>query len=131
MAVEMAMPILVVDDYAAMRRIIRVLLAELGFTNIEQAEDGKSALTKLRQRSYGLVISDLKMQPMHGLELLTEIRSDAKLKGLPVIVVAAASDVDRVATAKAAGASDYIVKPFAANTLRRKLERVLGELSDQ
>ena len=126
MAVDMTMPILVVDDYAAMRRIIRVLLLELGFTNIDQADDGSAALAKLHERSYGLIISDMKMQPMHGLDLLLEVRRDAKLKQVPFIIVTAAADAERVTTAKAAGASDYIVKPFAAETLRRKLENVLG-----
>jgi two-component system, chemotaxis family, chemotaxis protein CheY len=120
------LPILVVDDYAAMRRIIRTLLVKIGFTNIEFAENGASALAKLRESPYALIISDSKMEPMSGLELLREVRRDERLKSIPFIMVTGAVDADGFAAAKKTGVSDYIVKPFTAETLRKKLTGVLN-----
>jgi two-component system chemotaxis response regulator CheY len=122
------MPVLVVDDYNTMRRIIRNLLEQIGFSKLDEAEDGAAALAKLRNGGFGLVISDWNMEPMSGLELLKEVRQDAKLKALPFIMVTAESKTDNVVAAKAAGVSQYIVKPFNAETLTRKIESVVGAL---
>jgi len=126
MAVDMNMPILIVDDYKTMLRIVRNLLKQLGFDNVEEATDGSSALAKLRDKPYGLVISDWNMEPMTGIQLLREVRADAKLKALPFIMVTAESKSENVIVAREAGVSNYIVKPFNAATLKQKLTTVLG-----
>ena len=119
------MKILVVDDYATMRRIVRNLLTQIGFSDIEEAGDGVTALAKLRESKFGLVISDWNMEPMTGIQLLREVRADSKLKALPFIMITAESKTENVVAAKAAGVSNYIVKPFNAETLRGKIEKVL------
>ncbi len=126
MAVDMNMPVLIVDDYKTMLRIIRNLLKQLGFNNVDEAMDGGAALTKLRQKDFGLVVSDWNMDPMTGLQLLQEVRKDEKLKGMPFIMVTAESKTDNVVAAKEAGVSNYIVKPFNAATLKSKLVSVIG-----
>ena len=120
--------VLVVDDYNTMRRILRNLLSQIGFNNVEEAEDGSTGLRKMRERSFGLVISDWNMQPMSGLEFLKEVRNDGQLKETPFIMITAESKTENVVAAKAAGVSNYIVKPFNADTLKKKIEAVLGEL---
>lgn len=127
MAVDMNMNVLIVDDYKTMLRIIRNLLRQLNFVNIDEATDGSMALQKLRQGSYGLVISDWNMEPMTGIQLLREVRADAKLKHIPFIMVTAESKSENVIAAKEAGVSNYIVKPFNAETLKAKLVSVLGD----
>jgi len=127
MAVDLNMPILIVDDYKTMLRIVRNLLSQLGFNNVDEATDGSSALHKLRDKRFSLVISDWNMEPMTGLQLLKEVRNDAKLKALPFIMVTAESKTDNVVAAKEAGVSNYIVKPFNAATLKSKLVTVLGD----
>jgi two-component system chemotaxis response regulator CheY len=124
--VDKNMPILIVDDYKTMLRIIRNLLKQLGFNNVDEAIDGSSALTKLREKDCALVISDWNMEPMSGLQLLKEVRSDVKLKELPFIMITAESKSENVIAAKEAGVSNYIVKPFNAATLKGKLTTVLG-----
>ncbi len=124
--VDKNMSILIVDDYKTMLRIIRNLLKQLGFNNVDEAIDGSSALTKLRDKDFGLVISDWNMEPMSGLQLLKEVRSDVKLKELPFIMITAESKSENVIAAKEAGVSNYIVKPFNAATLKGKLTAVLG-----
>ena len=119
------MNILIVDDYKTMLRIIRNLLRQLDFQNVDEATDGAAALSMLRSGSYGLVISDWNMQPMTGLQLLQEVRADAKLKNMPFIMVTAESKTENVVAAKQAGVSNYIVKPFNAETLKEKIEKVL------
>ena len=126
MAVDKNMPILIVDDYKTMLRIIRNLLNQLNFINVEEAVDGITALAKLRSNSIGLVISDWNMEPMTGLQLLREVRADANLKDTPFIMITAESKTENVVAAKEAGVSNYIVKPFNAETLRTKLVSVLG-----
>jgi two-component system, chemotaxis family, chemotaxis protein CheY len=126
MAVDMNMNILIVDDYKTMLRIISNLLKQLGFKNIEEASDGTEALRKLREGNFGFVISDWNMVPMTGLQLLKEVRADAKLKQLPFIMVTAESKTENVVEAKTAGVSNYIVKPFNAETLKQKIVSVLG-----
>ena len=125
-AVDMNMPILIVDDYKTMLRIIRNLLKQLGFTNVDEATDGAAALQKLRDNDFGLVISDWNMEPMSGLELLKEVRADGKLQKTPFIMVTAESKSENVVAAKEAGVNNYIVKPFNAATLKGKLNAVLG-----
>tara|TARA_R110000787_G_scaffold130811_1_gene242750 strand:+ start:378 stop:764 length:387 start_codon:yes stop_codon:yes gene_type:complete len=127
MAVDKNMKILVVDDYKTMIRIIRNLLKQLGFNNVEEATDGGSALTKLRDGSFDLCISDWNMEPMTGFQLLKEVRADVKLAALPFIMVTAESKTENVIAAKQAGVSNYIVKPFNAATLKAKLVGVLGD----
>lgn len=119
------MKVLVVDDYNTMRRIIRNLLSQIGYNDVDEAEDGSAALAKLRKGDYGLVISDWNMEPMTGYELLKEVRADARLKELPFILVTAESKTENVVAAKKAGVNNYIVKPFNAATLESKINAVL------
>ncbi len=126
MAVDKNMPILIVDDYKTMLRIIRNLLKQLGFTNVDEAMDGGEALTKLRSAEFDLVISDWNMDPMTGLQLLKEVRADNNLKKTPFIMITAESKTENVVAAKEAGVNNYIVKPFNAATLRTKLSSVIG-----
>lgn len=126
MAVDLNMPVLIVDDYKTMLRIIRNLLRQIGFNNVEEATDGAMALQKMRRQPFGLVISDWNMEPMTGLQLLKEVRADAKLKDVPFIMVTAESKTENVIAAKQAGVNNYIVKPFNAQTLKGKLVTVLG-----
>ncbi|NKB50046.1 MAG: response regulator [Alphaproteobacteria bacterium] len=121
------MKILIVDDYKTMLRIIRNLLAELGFKNVDEASDGSEALEALRAKKYDLVISDWNMEPMTGYDLLKEVRADEHLKPLPFIMVTAESKTENVVAAKKAGVNNYIVKPFNAATLRSKVAAVIGE----
>jgi len=127
MAVDKKMTVLIVDDYKTMLRILRNLLRQLDFHNIEEATDGSMALQKLRQQEFGLVISDWNMEPMTGIQLLREVRSDDSLKHLPFIMITAESKSENVIAAKEAGVSNYIVKPFNAETLKTKMSSVLGE----
>jgi two-component system chemotaxis response regulator CheY len=127
MAVDVSMPILVVDDYNTMIRIIRNLLKQLGFENVDDANDGSSALAKMREKSYGLVISDWNMTPMSGYDLLREIRADPTLSRTPFIMVTAESKTDNVIAAKKAGVDNYIVKPFNAQTLQHKIQSVFPD----
>jgi len=126
MAVDMNMSILIVDDYKTMLRIIRNLLKQLGFNNVDEATDGSSALHKLREKGYGLVISDWNMEPMTGIQLLREVRADTQLKEMPFIMITAESKSENVVAAKEAGVSNYIVKPFNAATLKQKLTSIIG-----
>ena len=127
MAVDMGMPILIVDDYKTMLRIVRNLLKQLGFNNVDEATDGAMALEKTRAKPYGLIISDWNMEPMTGYEFLKEVRADNQLKDTPFIMVTAESKTDNVVAAKKAGVNNYIVKPFNAATLKTKLVAVLGD----
>jgi len=127
MAVDKNMNVLIVDDYKTMLRIIRNLLKQLGFNNVDEATDGAMALQMLRVGTYGLVISDWNMEPMTGLQLLREVRADPKLKPIPFIMVTAESKSENVIAAKEAGVSNYIVKPFNAETLKNKMTSVLGD----
>jgi two-component system chemotaxis response regulator CheY len=126
MAVDLSMPVLVVDDYNTMVRILRNLLRQLGFQNIDDASDGSAALEKMRARKYGLVISDWNMEPMTGYDLLREMRGDPNLAQTPFIMVTAESKTENVIAAKKAGVSNYIVKPFNAQTLQHKIEAVFA-----
>ena len=125
MSVSMTMPILIVDDYNTMIRILRNLLRQLGFSNIDEACDGRTALAKMQAKDYALVISDATMAPMTGLELLQRVRADERTKETPFIVVANDNGEGDVAES-GAGASSYIVKPFTAEALKSKLVPVIG-----
>ncbi len=127
MAVDNTMPILVVDDYKTMIRIIRNLLKQLGFDDVDEAADGTEALAKLKSRKYGLVISDWNMEPMTGYELLKEVRQDPSLMKTPFIMVTAESKTENVIAAKKAGVNNYIVKPFNAQTLKGKIDAVFND----
>ena len=127
MAVDKAMPILIVDDYKTMLRIVRNLLSKLGFTNVDEAMDGTEALDKLRSRSYGLIISDWNMQPMTGFELLKQVRGSEQLKAIPFVMVTAESKAENVIAARKEGVNNYIIKPFSAEVLKAKLKAVLGD----
>jgi two-component system chemotaxis response regulator CheY len=126
MPLDYGTPILVVDDYHTMVRIIRNLLKQLGFEDVDEASDGTAALEKLQHKPYGLVISDWNMEPMTGYELLRHVRADERLKATPFIMITAESKTENVIAAKKAGASNYIVKPFNAQTLKNKIEAVCG-----
>ena len=127
MAVDKDMRVLIVDDYKTMLRIISNLLKQIGFNNVDEASDGAAALQMLREADYGLVISDWNMEPMTGLQLLKEVRADDSLKATPFIMVTAESKTENVVAAKQAGVNNYIVKPFNAETLKKKLSAVLGD----
>ena len=127
MAVDMNMQILIVDDYNTMLRIIRNLLRQLGFENVDEATDGTQAFEKMGEKKYGLVISDWNMEPMTGIELLRKVRADDGMKATPFIMVTAESKSENVIAAKEAGVSNYIVKPFNAETLKAKMVSVLGD----
>ena len=126
MALDPSMPVLVVDDYKTMIRIIRNLLKQLGFANVDEASDGTAALNMMREKDYGLVISDWNMEPMTGYDLLREVRASPELSQTPFIMITAESKTENVIAAKKAGVSNYIVKPFNAATLKTKLSAVLG-----
>ncbi len=127
MVLDPSMPVLVVDDYSTMIRIIRNLLRQLGFADIDDANDGASALARMRAKRYGLVISDWNMEPMSGFDLLQQVRSDPGFGDTPFIMVTAESKTENVIAAKKAGVNNYIVKPFNAQTLRSKIEAVFAE----
>ena len=124
MSVDTSIPILVVDDYNTMIRIIRNLLRQLGFTDVDDAPDGSIALSKMHIKRYGLIISDWNMEPMTGYELLKQVRSDPSLASTPFIMVTAESKTENVIAAKQAGVNNYIVKPFNADTLKTKIDAV-------
>jgi two-component system chemotaxis response regulator CheY len=127
MSLDLSTPVLVVDDYQTMIRILRNLLKQIGFKDVDDASDGTAALAKLKERQYGLVISDWNMEPMTGYELLQHVRADEALSALPFIMVTAEAKTENVIAAKKAGVNNYIVKPFNAQTLQAKITAVLGE----
>ena len=119
--------VLIVDDFPTMVRIMRKLLKQIGYENVDEAANGRDALARIETATYDIVISDWNMEPMTGLQLLKEVRSDQKLKDMPFVMITAESKTDNVVAAKAAGVNNYIVKPFNAATLKTKLSSVLGE----
>jgi two-component system, chemotaxis family, chemotaxis protein CheY len=126
MALDPSMSVLVVDDYTTMVRIIRNLLRQLGFADVDDARDGASALGKMHSKRYGLVISDWNMEPMTGFDFLREVRADPELSATPFIMVTAESKTENVIAARKAGVNNYIVKPFNAQTLKAKIEAVFA-----
>ncbi|HZC56727.1 MAG TPA: response regulator [Xanthobacteraceae bacterium] len=129
MALDPNMAVLVVDDYSTMIRIIRNLLRQLGFADVDDASDGASALAKMNAKRYGLVISDWNMEPMTGYDLLLQVRANPQLEATPFIMVTAESKTENVIAAKKAGVDNYIVKPFNAQTLKAKIESVFDDKS--
>ncbi|MBL26849.1 MAG: two-component system response regulator [Rhodospirillaceae bacterium] len=127
MPVDTNMAILVVDDYRHMRGVARKLLSQIGFNNVAEASDGSMALRKLKGGDFGLVISDWNMAPMSGIELLKAVRADDKLRRLPFIMISAENKTENVLEARAAGVDSYILKPFNAQTLKTKIQSVLGD----
>lgn len=129
MSVDFNMKILVIDDYKTMRRIVINLLSQLGFKNIDEAVDGESAMKKINENAYGLVVSDWNMEPMDGYTLLQQVRAmgDDKKKLVPFIMVTAESKPENIIKAKQAGVNNYIVKPFTADTLKKKMTAVFGQ----
>ena len=122
------MKILVVDDFSTMRRIIKNLLKDLGFTNIQEADDGNTALPMLNQGDFDFVVTDWNMPGMQGIDLLRAIRADEKLKPLPVLMVTAEAKKEQIVAAAQAGVNGYVVKPFTAATLKAKLEKIFERL---
>lgn len=122
--IDRSIKILVVDDFSTMRRIVRNVLNQLGFTNIEEAEDGKMALDKLKEGDFNFVVSDWNMPKMMGIDLLRSVRADEKLKTLPFMMVTAESQKENVIAAVQAGVSNYIVKPFTAEIMEQKLSTI-------
>ena len=122
------MKILVVDDFSTMRRIIKNLLKDLGFSNIQEADDGSTALPMLQQGDFDFVVTDWNMSGMQGIDLLRAIRADDKLKHLPVLMVTAEAKKEQIVAAAQAGVNGYVVKPFTAATLKEKLEKIFERL---
>jgi two-component system chemotaxis response regulator CheY len=127
MAVDPSMPVLVVDDYKTMVRIIQNLLKSLGFTNVHGALTGEEAVAKIAEHDYGLIISDWNMEPMSGYDLLVKVRGEEATKSVPFIMVTAESKTENVVAARRAGVNNYVVKPFNAQTLKQKMVTVLGD----
>lgn len=123
------MKILVVDDFSTMRRIIRNLLRDLGFTNVSEADDGSTALPMLQNGRFDLLITDWNMPGMQGLDLLKAVRADERMRELPVLMVTAESKRDQIVAAAQAGINGYIVKPFTAQTLKEKLEKIFERIA--
>jgi two-component system chemotaxis response regulator CheY len=127
MPLDESMKILIVDDFSTMRRIIKNILKEIGYTNVDEADDGSTALEKLKEGGFDFVVTDWNMPIMPGIELLKIIRKDAKLKSLPVLMVTAEKSADNVKDAVAAGVSNYIVKPFTAAALKEKIDLIISK----
>ena len=125
MPLDTKMPILVVDDYQTMVKIVRSMLAQIGFEDVDSASDGQEALTKMREKKYGLVISDWNMEPMNGLDLLRKVRAEQQ-REVRFIMVTAESKTEHVIAARRAGVDNYIVKPFNAQTLQTKIQAALA-----
>jgi two-component system chemotaxis response regulator CheY len=124
MPIDTSMKVLVVDDFATMRRIVKGVLRQLGFSNIIEAEDGSVALTELKKEKIGLIVSDWNMPNMTGLDLLKAVRGDGELKTIPFIMVTAEGQKENVIEAVKAGVSNYVVKPFTPETFGEKLQKV-------
>lgn len=127
MAFNFGMRVLVVDDYKTMVRIIRSLLQQLGFQNVDDACDGPTALAMIRAHEYGLILSDWNMSPMTGIELLAQVRAEAASANIPFVMVTAEAKTENVVMARKAGANNYIIKPFTLAVLKQKLTTVFGE----
>jgi two-component system chemotaxis response regulator CheY len=126
MPADFSMPILVVDDYQTMVRIIRNLLKQIGYESVDEAANGQAALAMIQKKRYGLVISDWNMEPMTGFELLQKVRSDSAHTDVPFIMVTAESKTDNVVAARRAGVNNYIVKPFNAAMLKAKIDAIFS-----
>jgi len=122
------MKILVVDDFSTMRRIIKNLLKDLGYTNIQEADDGNTALPMLQQGDFDFVVTDWNMPGMQGIDLLRAIRADVNLKHIPVLMVTAEAKKEQIVAAAQAGVNGYVIKPFTAATLKEKLAKIFERL---
>ena len=129
--IDQNMKILVVDDFSTMRRIVKNLLRQIGYANIDEAEDGAQAYSKLKNGGYNFVVSDWNMPNMDGLDLLRKVRSDPDLKDLPILMVTAEAEKEKVITAIQAGVNNYIVKPFTGEVLKEKMDKILEKLQAQ
>ena len=128
MAADKSMNVLVVDDYKSMVRIVRGMLNQLGFVNVDDAPDGAAAMALLKEKQYGLVLSDWNMQPVTGLELLKQVRAEERTKKTPFVMVTAEAKVENVIAARQAGVNNYVIKPFTLAVLKQKLTSVVGEI---
>ena len=128
MAADKSMNVLVVDDYKSMVRIVRGMLNQLGFVNVDDAPDGAAAMALLTEKTYGLVLSDWNMQPVTGLELLKQVRAEERTKKTPFVMVTAEAKVENVIAARQAGVNNYVIKPFTLAVLKQKLTSVVGEI---
>jgi two-component system chemotaxis response regulator CheY len=123
---DLNMKVLIVDDFATMRRILRNILKQIGFTDINEADDGSTALKELKKEKYDLILSDWNMPEMPGIDLINAIRADDELKGIPFVMITAEAQKDNIIGAVKAGVNSYIVKPFTAETIGEKLKKVFG-----
>ena len=121
---DLNMNVLIVDDFATMRRILRNILRQIGFTSITEADNGKAALTELKKQQFGLILCDWNMPEMSGFELLQNLKSDEELKDVPFVMVTAEAKKENIIDAVKAGVSSYVVKPFTAETIGEKLKKV-------
>ena len=128
MAADKSMNVLVVDDYKSMVRIVRGMLNQLGFVNVDDAPDGAAAMALLKEKTYGLVLSDWNMQPVTGLELLKQVRAEEKTRATPFDMVTAEAKVENVIAARQAGVNNYVIKPFTLAVLKQKLTSVVGDI---
>jgi two-component system chemotaxis response regulator CheY len=129
MSTDANLPVLVVDDYSTMVRIIRKLLKQIGYDNVDEASNGQQAYEMIKAKSYGLIISDWNMEPMTGYDLLVKVRADAATAKTPFILVTAESRPDNIVAAQKAGVNTYLVKPFSAPQLKERIDKVLQETS--
>ncbi|MCL4322280.1 MAG: chemotaxis response regulator CheY [Deltaproteobacteria bacterium] len=127
MALDLSMKILVVDDFSTMRRIIKNILKQIGFVNVDEAENGQVALSKIADGNYDFVISDWNMPEMNGIELLKSVRANETTKDLPFLMVTAEAKKENVVEAVKAGVNNYIVKPFTAETLQEKISKIFPD----
>jgi two-component system chemotaxis response regulator CheY len=123
---DLNMKVLIVDDFATMRRILRNILKQIGFTDINEADDGSTALKELKKEKYDLILSDWNMPEMPGIDLINAIRADDELKGIPFVMITAEAQKDNIIGAVKAGVNSYVVKPFTAETIGEKLKKVFG-----
>jgi two-component system chemotaxis response regulator CheY len=126
---DLKMKVLVVDDFSTMRRIVKNLLKQIGFTSIDEAEDGEQAYAKLKDGGYGFVVSDWNMPNLDGLGLLKKVREDSALKELPILMVTAEAEKEKVITAIQAGVNNYVVKPFTGELLKEKIDKIFDKLN--
>jgi len=126
---DLSLKVLVVDDFSTMRRIVKNLLKQIGYKNIDEAEDGVQALSKLQDGGYGLVVSDWNMPNMDGLEMLKAVRQDPAIKNIPVLMVTAEAEKEKVITAIQAGVNNYVVKPFTGEILKEKLDKIFDRIA--
>ena len=128
---DLSLKVLIVDDFSTMRRIIKNLLKQIGYKSIDEAEDGVQALSKLQDGGYGLVVSDWNMPNMDGLDLLKAVRQDPAIKDLPVLMVTAEAEKDKVITAIQAGVNNYVVKPFTGEILKERLDKIFDKIATE